>query len=138
MTKLEQRVAELEAKNAELEAKIERMEARRRRLVPAFIDNDPNVQELMADAFKDVVARWQECLVERNVGIKEARMRKMQAQALKELEDAGKAQHQREEAQLGALVQFYQANGYLPEGCGFEIVEDDFESSSSTSLQRWE
>jgi hypothetical protein len=39
----------------------------------------------------------------------------------------GKAQHQREKAQLAALAQFYETHGFLPEGCGFEIVDDGFE-----------
>jgi hypothetical protein len=117
----------LEKRLALLEAKIERMEARRARIIPGFIDNDENVIELMADAAKSAVSRWQQCLAERNVSIKEARMREMQAQALKELEDAGKAQHQREAVQLAALAQFYDAHGYLPEGCGFEIADDGFE-----------
>jgi hypothetical protein len=117
----------LEKRLALLEAKIERMEARRARIIPAFIDNDENIVELMADAAKSAVSRWQQCLAERNVSIKEARMREMQAQALKELEDAGKAQSQREAVQLAALAQFYEKHGYLPEGCGFEVMDDGFE-----------
>ena len=137
MTNLEKRVAELEAKNAQLEEKIERIEARRRRLVPAFIDNDPNVQELMGDAIKSAVVRWEQCLAERNVSIKQARMYEAQAQALRELEEMGKAQHQREAAQLTALARFYEKHGYLPEGCGFEIADDGFEPiNTSGSLMR--
>jgi 1,6-anhydro-N-acetylmuramate kinase len=137
MSNLAKRISALEEKNAELEAKIERIEARRRRLVPAFIDNDPNVQELMADAIKSAVTRWEQCLAERNVSIKQARMYEAQAQALRELEEMGKAQHQREAAQLAALAQFYEKHGYLPEGCGFEIADDGFEPiNTSGSLMR--
>jgi hypothetical protein len=45
----------------------------------------------------------------------------------RELEEMGKAQHQREAAQLTALARFYEKHGYLPEGCGFEIADDGFE-----------
>jgi hypothetical protein len=49
----------------------------------------------------------------------------------------GKAQHQREAAQFAALAQFYDAHGFLPEGCGFEIVDDGFEPiNTSGSLMR--
>jgi hypothetical protein len=64
-------------------------------------------------------------------------MYEMQAQALAELEEMGKAQHQRDAAQLTALAQFYDAHGFLPEGCGFEIVDDSFEPiNTSGSLMR--
>ena len=64
-------------------------------------------------------------------------MHEMQAQALRELEEMGKAQHQREAAQLTALARFYEKHGYLPEGCGFEIADDGFEPiNTSGSLMR--
>jgi hypothetical protein len=129
MTKLEQRVAELEQK-------VDRMEERRRRLVPAFIDNDPNVQELMADACKSAVARWEQCLAERNVSIKQARFLEAKAQALRELEQLAKEEKEREAAKFCAAVQFYERTGQSPPG--YDFIEDDFENTSSTSLQRWE
>jgi hypothetical protein len=123
----------LEKRLALVEAKIERMEARRARIIPAFIENDENVIELMADAAKSAVSRWQQCLAERNVSIKQARFLEAQAQALRELEQAAKEEKEREAAKFCAAVQFYERTGQSPPG--YEFVEENFESHA---LRQWE
>jgi hypothetical protein len=135
MTMADKRLAEVERKLeaseqrvAELERKRAMSEARRARIIPAFIDNDPNVQELMADAAKSAVGRWEQCLAERNVSIKQARFMEAQAQALRELEQKAKEEREREAAKFSAALLFYERYGQSPPG--YEFIEDDFENSS--------
>ncbi len=117
---LEQRVAALEKEIAE-------MKARRAKLVPPEIDADENIMALMQDRMKNAVDTWKEVLAVDGVHVKEARMRDMAAQALRELEAQGRTDKQRQEAELFALIQYYEKHGTLPDGCGYEIEDDGFE-----------
>lgn len=114
----------MEQRVAVLEKKIAQMEERRARIVPPEIDGDANVQELMADMMKNAVERWKSSLAAHGVAIKEARKREMMALKLRELEEQGKLERQRLEAEILAVLAYYEKHGRLPEGCDYEIVDD--------------
>jgi hemolysin activation/secretion protein len=145
MSNVEKRLAELEGKLqaselriAQLERKHEEWEQRRAKILPPEIFNDPNVTELAADYAKKAVEGWRQCIRTHGVSLEQARFADAQRKKMQELEDKARAEKFSEAAELAAVTKFYQTHGYLPTGCGFEIVEDDFENSSSASLQRWE
>ena len=67
------------------------MEERRAKIVPPEIDADANIMALMQDRMKNAVDAWKAVLAVDGVHVKEARMRDMAAQALRELEAQGKS-----------------------------------------------
>jgi hypothetical protein len=136
MSNLEKRIALLEAKNAELEAKIEAWEQRRAKILPPEIFNDPNVTQLAADYAKNAVEGWRKCIRANGVSLEQARFADAQRKKLQELEDRTRAEKFSEAAELAAAIKYFQTHGEMP--AGYELIEDDFENSSSTSLQRWE
>lgn len=121
---LEQRVAALEKEIAE-------MKERRARIVPKEIEDDPNIQQLMQDRMKNAVNQWKTVLHSDGVTMREARLREIQATKARELEAEGKTQRQREQAELLAVIQYYEKYGTLPENCGYEIEDDGFEPVNS-------
>jgi hypothetical protein len=143
MTALEKKLAEVEQKLAsaeervgELERKNAAWEQRRAKILPPEIFNDPNVTELCADYAKKAVAGWKLCLKEHGVSLEQARFADAQRKKLQELEDATRAKKLSEAAELAAAIKYFQKYGEMP--AGYELIEDDFENSSSASLQRWE
>ena len=122
---------QLEKRLAALELKIEAMEARRAKLVPPEIDADENIMALMQDRMKNAVDTWKQVLAVDGHHVKEARIRDMQAQALRELEAQGKSDRQRQEAELLAVIQYFEKFGSLPENCGYVIEDPDFQPINS-------
>jgi hypothetical protein len=114
----------LEKRITALEAKIAQMEERRSRIVPPELDADPNIVALMQDRLRNAVDTWKSCLAADGVRIKEARIRDMEAQALRELEAQGKSAKQRQEAEVFAVLQYLEKHGELPPDCGYELEDD--------------
>ena len=104
---------------------------RRARLVPPELDADPNVIELCADHVKSAVAGWRQCLQQNGINLAQAKFLEAQRQALQQLEEKTRAEKLSEEAELLAVIRYIEKWGVAP--AGYELIEDDFENSSSTA-----
>jgi hypothetical protein len=142
MTNVEKRLAEVERKLeaseqhiAELERKNAAWEQRRAKILPPELFNDPNVTALCADYAKNAVEGWKLCLKEHGVALEHAKFIDAQRKALQLLEDATRAKKLSEAADVAAAIKYFDKHGEMP--AGYELVEDDFENSS-TNLHRWE
>jgi hypothetical protein len=121
-TTLEQRIVELENRLAQVEARQAKAAAWRAKIIPAEMDEDANVQSLMAELTKNATDRWKRSLAADGVALKEARRREMVALKLKELEEQGKSEKQILAAEVEAVLIYYERHGVAPEG--YEIVDD--------------
>jgi hypothetical protein len=123
----------LEKRVAELERKLATIEARRAKLIPPELDNDANVQALLAANIKSAVAGWRLCLSERDVNVAQAHFQEAQRKTLQQLEEKTRAAKLSESAEIVAVLQYIEKHGVAPEG--YELVEDNFETTFSRPPQ---
>jgi hypothetical protein len=114
----------IEKRLLELEAKVERMEARRRKIIPAEfdseLDSNEGLQELQRKAVQSALSKWQLTLAEHGDPTA-ARFCELKDTLLREMALQAAAIKQREEAEIVAVIEHYEATGEsLP---GYEVID---------------
>ena len=103
---------DLENRIAALEVKFTEWEARRRRLIPAELEADENVQLVVKDCLGEYARKMKAFAGARKLDESTTEMNRLRAEAAAELERKQKA----EMAELVEAINFYEKYGYSPPG----------------------
>src|SRR5256885_1074900 len=114
-------MANLEQRLAALETKVSAIEERRRRLIPAELDANPNVQTVLRDGMDAFTAKMRLFAEQRVVDEATTRFNEAKLAANKEFERLVLEGKQAELAKDVAAIEFFEKNGFSPPG--YEITE---------------
>ena len=106
---------------AQLEAVVADMESRRRRLIPKALDDNPNVQLVLADGVAAFTEKLKMFAEQKNIDEATTRFNNARVAALETFEKQKKAGEQAELAEIAAAIEYYQRYGVSPPG--YNIVE---------------
>jgi len=102
----------LEDRMSALEVKFTEWEARRRKLIPAELEADENVQMVVKDCLSEYTRKMKGFAGQRRLDDATTEMNRLRAEAAAELE----RKHKQEIAELLEAIEFFEKYGYRPPG----------------------
>jgi molecular chaperone GrpE (heat shock protein) len=115
--------SDIENRLAAVEDRLALIEERRRNLVPAALENNPNVQMVLQDSMKALTARLKQQAAANDWSKETARFNEAKARCARELEETVRAGQQHYAAEILAAIEFYERTGHSP--TGYDIRESN-------------
>jgi hypothetical protein len=111
----------LEKRIARLETAVQLMEDRRKALIPAELEDNPNVKLVIRDSLDGFTAKSKEFAAQKGVDEAQTRFTAAKAEASQELERIVKEGEQKEAAELVAAIEYIERTGRNPPGYEFVV-----------------
>lgn len=105
----------------QLEAVVAAWESRRRKLIPAELEENENVQMVLKDCLQNYFTKMQHFAGQRRLDQATTEMNRMRAEAAAELEQRQK----KELAELLSAIDFFEKYGYSPPGYDISVKTED-------------
>jgi hypothetical protein len=112
---------ELEKRIARLENRVQLMEDRRKALIPAELEDNPNVRLVLRDSLDGFAAKLKAFAEQKGLDEAQTRFTAAKAEAARELERIVKEGEEKEAAELVAAIDYFERTGRNPPGYEFSV-----------------